>query len=882
MIRRPALALVAGIAIAAGCANLPPIQPACGNGVLEPGEDCDTPSARCQACGWTCDSNRDCSDIPAPRDGAAYACGADGFCHAAGGVIGDETSAQPFPADRVLVTDVDHDRIGDAVGISVTSIATRAGDTAGQLASERDTLTPGAAGEAAILDLDRDGTSDIMLPTRDGLVAYASPQDTITPYAIAIELPDGVKITERAVVPIDGKRLVILVDDPERVDRLAAGIVDISAPALSVTPVQLCDTTFTPEGFDPSSVDYYLTTAPGGKPTVELSFLATNAAGMHEACAVAVVETPATPTTPISYDVDHTPALAAPTTRPVFAVVDGSGCPSSVISDSGPANLVRYVPSTGTYGECWFAGAMQPIVAIPGASTDIAVGRVRLDPPMSGLAPDALVTTGGVWGIPLASGAPAPLYLADHRLTAASSGDIDRDGLLDGVATGEDDTIDVLYRTVAPEGFQRVRLATHAPPQALTIGDFDGNGAADIAYVERGSGGDALMIAYGTADRPLPAAEVAGFGSLRALAPIQLVDSDDPFDQIADLGVVEQRAGYSAVAGFHGSPDRTLIPFLDPPGATQRAALRAATGGHFVAGSTQLDLLAIETADAATGTGDAALWLLAGADPGAISLTVPPFTSASGEIAIPPQPGGMPTIGVCAETPSELCIDGSRLVDWPTTATDLVVAIDPTRAQAMVLDPGKLSFGPMAPALGALVLTPLCPAQGPCLMTPGTALRAVFAADVDGDGTNELVIAFGRQDASAPGGVLACSVAASGLTCRDLVAEAGLPGTCRDAAPGRFALVGQARGAAGAAPVDLAVLCDSTIERVYHVAGEPAARLHHAPLVTLAIAPGDIRAITAGDVTGDAVDDLLVLATDQGVVPRLHVYPQRSSREVGR
>src|SRR4051812_3383075 len=99
----------------AGCVDLPAITPACGNGVLEPGEDCDTPSERCQRCGWACGSGGDCSDIPLPRDGRGYICGADNVCHAPGGALATESSAAAFAADRFYVTDVDGDRIGDAV-----------------------------------------------------------------------------------------------------------------------------------------------------------------------------------------------------------------------------------------------------------------------------------------------------------------------------------------------------------------------------------------------------------------------------------------------------------------------------------------------------------------------------------------------------------------------------------------------------------------------------------------------------------------------------------------------------------------------------------------------------------------------------------------------
>src|SRR5262249_24326788 len=158
----------------------------------------------------------------------------------------------------------------------------------------------------------------------------------------------------------------------------------------------------------------YDTTEPSANPSVAFSFIAKTPAGTRELCGVAIVET-----APDTFTVVASPPLPAPATHPVLAQLDGSGCPSLVISDGGPGALQRY-PALRPGGLC----VGQPLVSMPpiaGASTDVAVGRVRLDPPLAGLAPDALVTTSGVYGI----GASAPtLYVADCALRAATTGDI--------------------------------------------------------------------------------------------------------------------------------------------------------------------------------------------------------------------------------------------------------------------------------------------------------------------------------------------------------------------------------------------------------------------------------------------------------------------------
>src|ERR1051325_2097825 len=136
------------------CADLPPIAGGvCGNGLLDPGEDCDTPDARCVQCGWTCDVAADCLALPAPRDGTLYGCGVDHVCHAAGGQLGPRTADVPFAAQTIYATDLDRDGIDDIVGLAPASLVSRLGDPRAELTAEHTLLTPTCSPElAAMMD----------------------------------------------------------------------------------------------------------------------------------------------------------------------------------------------------------------------------------------------------------------------------------------------------------------------------------------------------------------------------------------------------------------------------------------------------------------------------------------------------------------------------------------------------------------------------------------------------------------------------------------------------------------------------------------------------------------------------------------------------------
>src|SRR5207237_35505 len=79
-------------------------------------------------------------------------------------------------------TDVDHDGYGDVLVQSATAVRVLFGNADGHPTTSQQVLTPIARGTAAYADLDADGKLDVMLPASDGIVAYTSPYDVLSPF----------------------------------------------------------------------------------------------------------------------------------------------------------------------------------------------------------------------------------------------------------------------------------------------------------------------------------------------------------------------------------------------------------------------------------------------------------------------------------------------------------------------------------------------------------------------------------------------------------------------------------------------------------------------------------------------------------------------------
>ena len=561
-----------------------------GNFEIDPGEDCDEGVAgteRCDGCRVVCDEVRTCHEF------AGYACGADGYCRAPSGRLAQTFTERATLAHSFTVTDVDRDFYGDVLSVSGTSLSVNFGDPAGGLALQSSTLIPTLGGEPSFIDIDEDGSTDVVAPTADGIAAYSSRYSVLSPHSFAIELdqgacPAGEKLEGQPfhVFPLDDNHVVVMIS---RLNTNKLGIAvlntddkDICADLNSAK--QVCDVFVGPTTmslgdqrlvFGFSEYDTSTATSRGKM------FAVTSALPNGGSCVIDV-QRDRTATEFTSRVVFSARTVNHPS---VLADIDGTGCPSLIDSSSDPvaSPRAREFRAQGTPGACAIAAA-PTMFPLPMGS--FAVGAVRYDPVASPepLSRDAIVTTDGVFAIGTNRIGGRTLYASDRSLTSATSADIDADGDLDLIAYSEGaEDIDLIERA-SNDNFLLLRLDTVGAVTLSAVADFDGNEIPDIAYAESFVGSQRLNIAYGTRDRPLAPVEVGTFANVVGLLPSQFEDSTDPnriVDDLIVLDILDPTTSLTPVMTLlHGSPQRTMQSFFDPravPGAFDHAQRRRST-----------------------------------------------------------------------------------------------------------------------------------------------------------------------------------------------------------------------------------------------------------------------------------------------------------------
>lgn len=873
------LVLMACVAVTA-CTDFAPVdRGVCGNGLLEPGEDCDSSAASCVRCAVTCSAKADCPT-------ADYECGVDGLCHAPGGGFDQPRSAGTFQADELRVTDIDHDGIGDAVGLSRTSLVVRHGEATARLSAFDSIVTPTQTGPAAFGDLDDDGSLDLALTTADGLVSYASTYGELVPVAVNSGLTDGntgESLDIRAFVHVAPRVLAGFIVDPDT-DAVYMIAIDGSEGA-SGNPifVQPCSArlgVIKASALDTASIDVYNVSKDGADQLDSIvSFVVAGAP--RRACVLslhrnapqffqpfpAITVTDVTPT-----------GYTAAAKRPILADLDTDvdPCPGVVRSDAGVNALVYFDGSQASAtAPCTLAGTATTLPALGAPANAELIGRVPVVPNVALVAADGLVTSEGLYpylpaGIPVFSPTAqfTLVYRTTRRIAKVDHGDFDGDGNVDAAfaAAGEED-LDLLFRVAQEAGFNLVRVDTASAVTHLMVGDYDGNRIADVAFTEALGDHERLMVAFGTPDRPLAPVSVGVFPGVLSLTRVGFPDTVDYLGLADDVIVLAPPApGQTTVrmSLLHGSPQRTLLSYFDPrpDSAKDETLFRGAVIGHFVGsgGSELRDLIAIAPPTAAAvdipGKDLVRAWRMPGTPDGVDA------TTTTG-VAI----DGLADCSL-ART-GKLCLDLARYVAFPTGEQhDVVIGIDRANAAVMV--------DPWSPAVAATKLDALTAA----IPASTTQIQSLHAADLDGDAVPELVVAFAPTTAASPGAVIVCAMDGGvARSCEDVVpailetaAMAGAAVTqCLDAAPARISYRDPASAANASA--DLAVLCRGDGTSLFRV-GRGA---DGTTVERLATTGAELRALRAGDVTGDHVDDLVLLEGD--TVTSLVVFPQCTSRE---
>jgi hypothetical protein len=846
------------LAALAACTNFQTITPGiCGNGVLDEGEDCDNPKdSSCIACSVACTKNDDCRmNLPPGRDATAYQCGWDQptrLCHAPGGKFGGLAGAQPFDVLGFGVVDVNGDGIGDAVGLSQTQVITRFGDASGQLASVAQAVMPSLLGPPAVLDVTGDGAIDVVLPTRDGLVAYTGANGAMVPYTFALRFEGGQQGIVQALdtIKIDTTYVAVFF---QQGSRLTLGLLNTTVGAQGAgmpNTLQVCDDMLDPTAFHASSVSVFDVSAVYGKPAIELAFESPRADTTLEVCAMTIVES--APSSGSFTVTAVTPAGAvAGNGAVVLAELDPAalGCPSLVL-----ANQTRYagIKASG----CQLATSTS---ALPFPPMTHLVGRVPLVPAIGSYANDALVFDQGIAAYDPSGNQLSMLYTSDLPLALSSFGDFDGDGKVDAVVSPNNTaSFDVLYRMTMPmPGFVRLRVGTDSPIKMLMTGDFDGNGRSDVLAVERvttpTSALDRALIAYGTSDQLLPPIEVGEFYNLDAMCVVQLVDSADQISAVDDVAAIDARPNSTTVLGtLHGTPQRGLIPYFDvrPPGPGSTppwltSGFTAVVGGRFADGDPpgSIDLIAVD----ASFTGYATIYKLAGGGPG--TLVAPSMGARSTAQPI--------KASYCTQPGTGFCANHIVLEPFPAGDRDLVVWIDGFNGTGVVIDPRQLSTTMNVFDVNPTTVMPF----------PGDVTTTLIA-DSDGDGVNELIFAYVDR-MLGKGGVQSCTITGTTLDCRDLLANVtGVTGLCTGVAIGAVTEQGQLDDPP--ATPSLVLVCGMMTYRLEYTSSGYQAK----PLVGL---PFPALTFSLADVTGDLVPDLVIGGTANGA-RTLFVYPQCTSR----
>lgn len=864
----------------AGCTELPPItEGQCGNGIIEKDEDCDSSMGQCKQCVFTCADDQVCP--------VGYTCGVDAVCAAPGATFLDAIASVPFPVRGYRVVHVDEDGYGDVVGINETALLTRYGDPRAALATSSIVVTPPLQGAPSLTHLDGDGVKDdLVIPVIDGLVAYTGAFGLPSPRQFPFNttgdgMGPGGRPNPSDVIQIDKTIAMVGARSADNAG-LTFAVVQLTGFGLAFDAEisELCGQTYPAAGLvDKGSATYrtatttFVTIQPD---TDTLCVIAVTP--QEELRGPSSVSCPNDPDAFMQspkcvYTITTVGALPATSRPPVFADLDGDGCPSLLDGDGG-ANAVIEHRGTMSGSTCSISAADVPVPALGQPPGSELIGAMRLDPAGANLRPDALITTYGIIGLSTApTPVPKQLYISDRPVDYAEVGDLNSDGELDVVLTSDFPNVDVVRRVPGSDQFLLTRMSTTGVIVYTIIGDFDGDTRMDLAYAERLGDEEQLSISYGVPGGVLPGVPVDAFKRLIFLAVMEVSDSADPFSIVDDLIAIdmERATDPPEITILHGSSNRTMLSFFGSPVPEPGTVFRGVAAGHFVESAQSVglvDLFAFQTREhEITGEHSTTMHVIPGLPNGRFGDQL--YFSGPPTFSLP----ATDEVGLCAAMPAPaFCLNNASFAAVPgPDGHDILFGID---TKPDFSEPAIARFDPAATDILVAVREKFFPSGG--------RLSLVEPVDVDFDGRMEIVASFTSSPPSSPNG-------GRGYTRICDVTDDYQIGTCADVATdilGDPALecVAFARGRltppceAVAGDHDLAVLCrteDSSF--VEHIRGEGNNRYSvHRRLMSQ---PNRrFEDIKLGDVTGDGLDDLVVLAIDARI-PQLEVYPQAKSRE---
>ena len=759
------------IALAAtilGCQDLPPIPAgACGNKIIDPGEDCDGSiptdvdlldgeDVKCGDPGSVYACRFDCSaeTVGCPLE---YACGADGICRKPSGEF-ELIDALPASPSHVQVGDFDGDGLDDVITLD---------DDSGQIdvyffesggGVGRTFSVPSDGALPAIGHLAFEDTTDFTIAVQTGLgVMQGQPDRTFTATAFA-----PITVTWGDVHLVSAR----VIQDPKSkiVDEVmvafhaeggnwgaytsklgAAGLPDLRfklpigpaagkgwAPRLPVADFAVNSNT--------SPCDEILLVPVGGtavqavSPCAGQTWSDDGQANQHPAVTLPNGDTVKSAIAASLNPVHGSQPILGRDTHIDIVIQGEKGIYAAYGDGTGSFSTSPTVPS--------IPNMASPIMGL--TEMPLAIADLNQDGAPDAVLPHGVLLSGsGVLPTIVLDGnqyflAATPLDVVNPWDDAVVV-DFNGDGWLDVVASSPGGTGIQIFTNAGNGTFNPDLIATEQHASLLTLGDFDGDLTPDVAFRQGGDTGEAsVWVAYGQKGQPLSTPISLGVlpGVDQLVSGVGLIEVDVA-TSISDLAVLNHAAGGDKVAAFFGRGDRLLqSPFLffDPTDGTRGKQVDASAIGRFhKGGEDHADTAVIVSYDnspACGGRPEARLWLLLGTGLAEVSKSVVSGSLCAGGLGSVVWPSAVMTpLDVDGDGQDELIIVAPNKGMGETDAGALFVA----RADA----DGKFDLGEM------ITLPERFYDRSVGIGPVGKALRRnapLCTADVDGDGVSDIVL----------------------------------------------------------------------------------------------------------------------------------------------